>query len=202
MKKKIFVLTMLLINITGISDGLFAQQTEKSNRKEQVEELYREQEMLKQVMEKKKRDLMEAEAKANLSREEAFFYGQGKGSGVVITGSGRTGQNISTFSLTKTLKDETLKKDYKVFVDSAMTKVNISVTVTCERGSIEITLYTPDGGKVNNISFTSSERAVWKQTFSVDKSNEKERKKYYGNWQFRVQAKEASGTYRISVKSY
>jgi hypothetical protein len=167
-----------------------AQEQSKAEVLRQVEEMRKQQEELKAQLE------IEEVRNEQYSREYDFFYGGSTGPYATYV----RGSDVNTsFTITNTLQNNTRKREYRFSVDTSCVNVNISVTVSCKKGYIVVTLYTPDGKKLNSLDFSDGESSVWRQSIRIKHASEKEKKKYTGEWLFRIETKEATGKYHISM---
>jgi len=198
MKRTLFITTFLLAGMLILPAAVFSQESEKKEKKE-LEQQYADRRLQMKEQEKQleleMKHRQEAERK---SREYEFFYGRNNSAST----SYRRGSGVNnSFTITNTLKDNTRKKEYRFTVDTACVNINISVTVTCQEGDIVVTLYTPDGKKFNSLDFSEGESSAWRQSIQINNASEKEKKKYTGEWIFKVQTSHATGKYHITIIS-
>jgi len=78
------------------------------------------------------------------------------------------------------------------------TDVNISVSGNCAEGSISVTIILPDGKQLSEIVIDANGSLNWRKSFETDEEDGWKN----GNWIFRINAKNATGNFRISMSAY
>jgi len=103
----------------------------------------------------------------------------------------------SSWDYSRRLNEETYTNSYTVTADQAAKKINISVSGNCTKGSINITVSSPDGKKLSDIVIDENGNMNWRKSFKED-----ENKWTKGSWEFKVTTKNATGNFNISLDSF
>jgi hypothetical protein len=103
----------------------------------------------------------------------------------------------SSWNYSRRLNDATYASEYNIAVDAASDKINLSVSGNCNKGSITITVLSPDGKKISDIIIDENGNMNWRKSYKAD-----ENKWTKGNWTFKVTTKSATGNFNISLDSF
>lgn len=111
------------------------------------------------------------------------------------------GSNVekSTWQLSKNIKEKSFSNEYTIDVDPTASTVVMSVNGDCRSGEIRIKISMPNGKTYSDIAIDEFGNLNWRKSFKI--SDEENRDKA-GTWKFNVNAKKASGFFRISLLSY
>ncbi len=120
------------------------------------------------------------------------------------TGSGREGvyflngsQNSSSLQLTKKLKEASFTKEYDFEIEKEAMHASINVSGICEKGEILVKITQPSGKTYTEVLIDEYGSVNWSKSFSIDEEDDSKT----GKWGFQVIAREATGNFRLSLKS-
>jgi hypothetical protein len=103
----------------------------------------------------------------------------------------------SSWSYERRLNDATYSNEYSIATDGSAKRVDLFVSGICAKGSITITVTSPDGKKLSDILIDENGNMNWRKSFNIE-----ETKWTKGNWTFKVTTKDATGTFNISLDSF
>jgi hypothetical protein len=103
----------------------------------------------------------------------------------------------SSWNYSRRLNDATYSTEYTVGTDAATEKVDLAVFGDCDKGSIIITVTSPDGKKMSDIVIDENGNMNWRKSFTTT-----DNKWAKGNWTFKVTTKSATGHFNISLDSF
>jgi|WetSurMetagenome_2_1015567.scaffolds.fasta_scaffold01258_10 hypothetical protein len=103
----------------------------------------------------------------------------------------------SSWSYERRLNEATFTTEYSAATDETAKKVDLYVSGVCTKGSITISVTSPDGKKLSDIVIDENGNMNWRKSYNTE-----ETKWTKGNWTFKVTTKSATGTYNISLDSF
>ncbi|MDT8401805.1 MAG: hypothetical protein RQ743_08925 [Bacteroidales bacterium] len=213
MKRKLTILMIVSVLLVIGSVTTYAQ------TKEEIEKEKKKQEQL--IQEKK----MEAEKKAQEEREriiihrdeldkavreardayreqwivpepsDFFSVGSKDLEGIYFMGGS---QNSSSLQFSKTVKEGSFTKELKFEIEEDAKRASINVSGMCDEGEILIVITMPSGKKYTEVLIDEYGSVNWSKSFSIDEENGTKA----GEWGFKVTARDATGNFRLSLKSY
>ncbi len=213
MKKQVTILLSILVFFFAAEAGLKAQKSET--------EIKKQEEMIK-----KQKDDEIKKAQAEKQRIEELYKGRVIDASArrseladlerdmhVITSDGITGwtfaspdgniaffggsQDSETLEFRKTVNESSFTKDFDFNVESSASKVSISVSGACKSGEIRIQILMPGGKTYTEVLLDEYGSVNWNKSFSVDEEDNGKT----GEWSFKITAKEATGNFRLSIRS-
>lgn len=134
----------------------------------------------------------EAERAPEVMRARAEEY---KNQAYVISPMQR---HSSELSFSKEFENESLDSEKNFIINESSQTVSISLSGETARGSIKLTLLSPDGKEYQVLDIDNSSDLRWRQTFSLDEEN----KDLAGKWKIKVKANDATGTYMFRMVSF
>ncbi len=214
MKKQLTILLSLVVFFFASETGVFAQktETEKKNQAEMIKK-QKEEEVKKAQIEKerieelyrgrvidastRRSDLADIERNLrivapDISAGWSVAYPEGNLS--YIGGP----QDSETLEFRKTVNESSFTKDFKFNVESTARKVSISVSGACKEGEIRIQILMPGGKTYTEVLLDEYGSVNWNKSFSVDEEDNGKT----GEWSFKITAREATGNFRLSIKSF
>jgi hypothetical protein len=129
---------------------------------------------------------------SNLSTGYAVAYPEGNYA--IMGGS----QDSETLEFRKSVKESSFTKDFKFNVEPESHKVSISVSGACKEGDIRIKILMPGGKTYTEVLLDEYGSVNWNKSFSIDEED----KSKTGEWSFNIVAKEATGNFKLSIRSY
>jgi ATPase subunit of ABC transporter with duplicated ATPase domains len=108
-----------------------------------------------------------------------------------------SGTSSSQFSISKTFSGETKKSDGTFEVDESIRYLSLSLSGKVKSGSITIILLLPGGEEYRRLTIDDSADIQFSQNLIISEDE----KKYYGNWKYIIDAKNAEGTYRLNLNT-
>jgi hypothetical protein len=107
-------------------------------------------------------------------------------------------QNGSSIQYTKSVKEGNFTKNLSFEVEDDAHKAAITVSGSCKMGEIRIKIIMPNGKPYTEVLIDEYGSVNWSKSFSIDEENEEKT----GEWKFIISAKDASGNFRLSLRSY
>jgi hypothetical protein len=208
MNKKIAVLISgMLILVSGLAN---AQQVSKIEKEKQVQELQKqkEEEMALKAIELKKQareEALNAEDIRNAMEEARQSYAIGRSTGNVYVSAPDGGfqsfyvgdQNSSSIEYSRRLEESTSTSDFDFDIEKTARRASISVSGSCDEGEITISIMMPGGKEYTKVLIDRFGSVNWNKTFTLGDENADKT----GKWKFKVTTKEATGMYRVSIRS-
>lgn len=222
MKKQLSKLLIVCFILATVSISGFAQKTESSkNEKAKEEERQKAREEHQKAIEELQmaeqlaleaeiadfenqvhsEELSRAVENARISyirgtgdRSDYYFDGDYKIPGVYVVGSS---YNSSSFQYSKTVKEANFTKDFTFEIDKEANRGSIDVSGSCKHGEIRITISMPSGKMYTEVLIDEFGSINWSKNFSISEED----KSKTGNWTFMIDAKDATGSFRLSVRS-
>lgn len=105
----------------------------------------------------------------------------------------------TTWNFSKSIKENTFKKDYTFDVDKSVKTVVMSVNGDCRAGEIRIKIITPDKKSFSDIVIDEFGNMNWRKSFSI---SEKENQDKTGEWTFQISSNKATGFFKISLQTF
>ena len=225
MKKSIQIITgVFLISVCFVSQPINAQEKtqqeiEKEAKLQQIidaqKKAMQEQQLKSQELE---RALRETERNASRSTEavdnylravrvrpsanpnEAFYVTPGQGLEYQFFGRGGGGDaERTTWDFSKNVKESTFSKQYSFDVEKSVGNVSMTVVGDCKAGEIRVQILMPGGKTYSDIVIDEFGNLNWRKTFTI---SEEENKDKAGEWLFKINAKQATGYFKISLQTY
>lgn len=103
----------------------------------------------------------------------------------------------SSWNYSKRIAEASFVSDYSIGADAEVSEVNLSISGDCAEGSIIISAAAPDGSKLTEVVIDENGSMNWRKSFTLDDT-----KWNKGNWVFKVNAKNATGHFNISLRSF
>ncbi len=213
MKKQLTILLSLLVLFFASEAGVFAQKSEVDKKKqEEMIKKQKEEEAKKAQAEKQRieelyrgRVIDASSRRSELADIERDLH--------VITRDGSTGyslaypegnitfysgsQDSETLEFRKIVNESSFTKDFDFNVESSARKVSISVSGACKSGEIRIEIIMPGGKTYTEVLLDEYGSVNWNKSFSVDEEGNSKT----GEWSFKITAREATGNFRLSIRS-
>lgn len=103
----------------------------------------------------------------------------------------------SSWNYSRRLLEASFSSDYSMGADESAEKVSLSISGECAEGAILISIFTPDGNKLSEVTIDENGSMNWHKSFNTE-----ETKLSKGNWVFKINAKNATGKFNISMSAY
>jgi len=151
----------------------------------------------------KEREIKEIEI-AERARERArFSTWSSTGSPHVISKDGyffvnSGAQSSSQLSISKSYSGETKKNDGSFEVDKSTKNVSVRLNGNVEEGSITITILLPGGKEFKKLTIDDSANISFSQSLTIAEDETK----YYGNWNYTIDARSAVGQYQLMIHTH
>ena len=107
-------------------------------------------------------------------------------------------QGISSLDYSRKLVESTINKEFPFEVEKESKKTSISLSGSCEVGEIRIKIIMPGGKEYTEVLIDKYGSVNWNKTFTLD--GDKDEKA--GDWKFQIMTKDATGLFRIGIKTY
>ncbi len=127
-----------------------------------------------------------------LRAENPDFYHQ-----YVLGGSFSDSKPGSSWTYSKRVAEANFSSDYTIAADAGVSQANLGVSGGCAEGMISITIIAPDGSKLTEVEIDENGSMNWRKSFDLEDS-----KWNKGNWVFKVNAKNATGHFSISLSAF
>jgi len=105
----------------------------------------------------------------------------------------------TTWEFSKSVKEKSFSNSYTFDVESTVNTVAMSVSGDCEAGEIRIIIVKPDGETYSDITIDEFGNLNWRKSFKV---SEDENQDKTGAWEFEIEATDATGYFKISLRAY
>lgn len=209
MKRKVTILLFISLFLALGSVSMFAQTKEEEEKKKQEMMMQKklEEEKLKAIEEREKirvrgedleraaRDAREAYAEAwTLPNQVMVSTGTDLDNIYFIGGS----QSSSSLQYTKNVKEASFTKEFEFEIEKDAERASINVNGMCKEGEIRIKITMPSGKTYTEVLIDEYGSVNWSKTFNIDEENGTKT----GDWRFQVIATDATGNFRLSLKSY
>ncbi len=103
----------------------------------------------------------------------------------------------SSWNYSRRLLEASFSSDYSMGADESAEEVSLSISGDCAEGAILISIFTPDGNKLSEVTIDENGSMNWHKSFNTE-----ETKWPKGNWVFKINAKNATGKFNISMSAY
>ncbi len=117
----------------------------------------------------------------------------------VWTPYGFSDTESTTWEFSKSVKEKSFSNYYTFDVESTVNTVSMSVSGDCEAGEIRIIIVKPDGDTYSDITIDEFGNLNWRKSFKV---SEDENQDKTGEWEFEIEATDATGYFKISLRAY
>ena len=128
--------------------------------------------------------------------EEMAVIGYGDFDGFAYTTS--SSEKNSKLTLSKRYDGETTSKTGTFSVESGVKKSRLSISGSVNSGKISLELYIPGKKELKKLTIDDSADIHWSQSININEGNTK----YYGEWTYVINAREAKGRYSLSLSTY
>ncbi len=209
MRKKVTILMIVSVLMFVLTASAYAQSREEEEKKKQ--QMVGEQKALEEkqkALEEKVRVEIRTDDVARAVREARDAYSESwtvHDPVILSTGSGMDniyfygGSSVSSsLEYTRTVKETSFTKDYEFAVEEGSNRASIKVSGTCKEGEIRIKISMPSGKTYTEVLIDEYGSVNWSKTFSIDEENSSS----VGDWKFEVTASNATGNFRLSLRSY
>lgn len=105
--------------------------------------------------------------------------------------------NSSSLQYSKQLDKSSFKSDYSFQIDSDARRASIAISGHCTTGEIRIRVTTPDGKLYTEVLIDDMGSVNWRKSFNLESENSNKA----GSWNFAIAAKDATGSFRLSLSS-
>lgn len=185
----------------------FAQTREEEEKKKQEMMMQKKIEEQKAIDERERikirddeleravRDAREAYTKAWTIQDPVVFSTGTDLEGIYFLGGS---QNSSSLQFSKVVKEGSFTKEFKFEIEEDAKRASINVSGMCDEGEIRIVITMPSGKTYTEVLIDEYGSVNWSKTFSIDEENGSKA----GEWGFKVTASDATGNFRLSLKSY
>jgi hypothetical protein len=106
--------------------------------------------------------------------------------------------NRSSLNLSKRFQGESISSDAEFEVPKDAKGLNLSLSGSCKKGEIEITISLPNGDTYKSQKITSAADVRW---FLVIPFKEDDGKKYVGTWKLKIKTNSCEGEYNLNISS-
>lgn len=105
----------------------------------------------------------------------------------------------TSWEFSKSVKENTYKKEYSFDVEKNTKSVSLSVSGDCRAGEIRIRILTPQGKTFSDVLIDEFGNTNVRKSFNI---SENENQDKTGEWKFLIDSKDATGFFRISFQTY
>jgi hypothetical protein len=105
----------------------------------------------------------------------------------------------TTWEFSKSLKENSFKKEYTFDVDKTAKSVVMSVSGDCRAGEIRIKILTPNGKSYSDTVIDEFGNINVRKSFRI---SEKENQDKTGEWKFVISSDKATGFFKLSLQIY
>jgi hypothetical protein len=105
----------------------------------------------------------------------------------------------SSLNFSRSLKETTFSRDYIFDVAPTSKTVSMSINGFCKSGEIRIKIKMPNGKTYSDVVIDESGNLNWKKSFNI---SEEENTDKTGDWKYEIDAKNATGYFRLSLQTY
>ncbi len=211
MKRKVTILILLSLFMAFSSATTFGQtKEEEEQKKQETLQIKIQQEKQKELAlkERERVKIREDELERAVREAREAYRHQWTVPDVPMifsTGSDLEGiyfmggsQSSSSLQFSKVVKEGSFTKEFKFEIDEDAKKASINVSGMCDEGEIRIVITMPSGKTYTEVLIDEYGSVNWSKSFSIDEENGTKT----GEWGFKVTAKQATGNFRLSLKSY
>ena len=90
-----------------------------------------------------------------------------------------------------------MKSDFSFEIEEDAGRASISVSGHCNEGEVSVRITSPDGKLYTEVKIDDMGSVDWNKSFNLGDENSDKT----GTWKFNVQAREATGSIRIALRS-
>ena len=112
------------------------------------------------------------------------FFGEGEG---------------TSWQFSKSVKDNSFKKEYSFDVEKSARSVSMSINGDCKAGEIRIKVLTPQGKTYSDVVIDEFGNINVRKSFNI---SENENQDKTGEWKFQINSDKATGYFKISFQTY
>lgn len=105
----------------------------------------------------------------------------------------------TSFEFSKSVKDNSFKREYSFDVDKTAKSVTMAVSGDCKEGEIRIKILTPQGKTYSDVVIDNYGNMNVRKSFNISESENQDKT---GEWKFQINADKASGYFRLSFQTY
>jgi len=211
MKRKVTILFFTALFLVAGSVAAYGQTREEEEKKKQEQIMQEKIQMEKRkaleerervkvredVLEEALEKSREAYARAWTTPDQVFVT-TGKGNNIDNVYFMGGSQSSSSLQFSKVIKEGSFTKELSFEIDEDAKRASINVNGICEEGEILIVITMPSGSKYTEVLIDEYGSVNWTKSFSIDEENGSKT----GEWRFKVTANNATGNFRLSLKSY
>lgn len=119
------------------------------------------------------------------------------GDGPFFFGSSLSSGNSSSVQYSKRFDKSSIKSDFSLDIEEDAGRAYISVSGRCTEGEVRVRITSPDGKLYTEVMIDDMGSLDWNKSFNLSGENSDKT----GTWKFNVQAREATGSIRIALRS-
>lgn len=105
----------------------------------------------------------------------------------------------TTWELSKSVKENSLSRDYAFDVEKSARSVVMSVMGDCKSGEIRVRIVMPNGKTYSDIVIDEFGSLNWRKSFTISETENQDKS---GEWKFQIASKNATGYFKISLRTY
>lgn len=104
----------------------------------------------------------------------------------------------SSWNYSRQVLESTFSSEFTMDAGDSFNDVNLTVSGDCAEGSISVAIILPDGKQLSEVVIDANGSLNWRKSFKNDEADGWKN----GKWMFRINAKNATGNFRISMSAY
>jgi len=105
----------------------------------------------------------------------------------------------TSWDFTKSLKENSFKKEYSFDVEKTVKSVVMSVSGDCKAGEIRIKILTPQGKTYSDVVIDEFGNLNVRKSFTISETENQDKT---GEWKFQINSDSATGYFKISFQTY
>jgi hypothetical protein len=105
----------------------------------------------------------------------------------------------TTWEFSKSVKENTLSRNYTFDVEKSAKSVVMSVMGDCKTGEIRVRIVMPNGKTYSDIVIDESGNLNWRKSFTITDTENQDKS---GEWKFQIASKKATGYFKISLRTF
>jgi hypothetical protein len=105
----------------------------------------------------------------------------------------------TTWDLSKSIRESTFSKEYSFNVEDSVRSVIMSIMGDCKSGEIKVVILMPGGKPYSDIVIDEFGNLNWRKSFQISR---KENNDKVGEWIFKINTRNASGFFKISLQTF
>jgi hypothetical protein len=105
----------------------------------------------------------------------------------------------TTWEFTKTLKENSFKKEYTFDVEKTAKSVVMAVSGDCKGGEIRIKILTPSGKNYSDTVIDEDGNVNVRKSFNISDTENQDKA---GEWKFQISSDKATGYFKISLQTF